>query len=274
MYSITALPNEMLCEIAASVGNAQGLSALERTCKHLYAVAHPYLRAQSIKPCSGRPVVVDAAYNGDVSKLRFLLKNFDKKDLELDQLWPSPPPGHMYPTGRTPLFIALDQGHLEFAKILLEEGADPNIANDVDVAKSQLVNRRPTPLFGVLPLQLAIAKKDAGLMELLMKYGAKRETYCIDLKRRFRFPIHLLMVVICEDLEGLLEVFLRRPTLKVRLVNRFQKFVEDFKIPEQRPLIVERIFPHAPHRIEEMISFFEPLLYKLRKELVAMGKLR
>lgn len=121
--------------------NEQGISPLQFAayCRNKQAIA-------IIKPYLDRIDIYEASSLGDMENVLHLLE----KDLSLINAFSI--------DGFTPLGLASFFGHLELVKILIEKGADPNLASKNE--------------FKVTPLHSACAISNYGIAELLIENGA------------------------------------------------------------------------------------------------------
>lgn len=91
--------------------------------------------------------------------------------------------------GRTALVIlAAHWGSVEAAKILVENGADPNIADN----------------FGILPLSLAAIRKDADLVDYLLSIGAD-----INPQEKNKWAVPPLLAAVVRGNDKVLDILLK-----------------------------------------------------------------
>lgn len=150
--SLLGLPNELLQKIADLLPSEKNINALARTNKHLYNRLNDYLYLRNLK--QGSWALYWAAQECVSQTAQRML------ELGADANAPYINSGEI----RTLLSIAIDTGQFELARVLLENGADPNGRD----------SSGETPLFA------AARNGDAFAVNLLLEYGADREVYDYD----------------------------------------------------------------------------------------------
>jgi len=118
----------------------------------------------------------DAAYDGDVERVRKLLKEGKNPNIKDEY-------------GNTPLHIAASKGRVDVARLLLKHGADPNVQNEygwtplhgaasegyVEVVKLLLehgANPNAGSIHGDTPLHIAAYWGHVAVVKLLLEHGA------------------------------------------------------------------------------------------------------
>ena len=107
--------------------------------------------------------------------------------------------------GETPLYQAVEMEKIDHIKILLKNGADPNITNED----------------GLSPLHTAVNKQNITIVKLLLKYGANPN---IKSKLYQQTPLHLAIKNNADPIFLLLLVQFNGSLLKEDKIN--QKPVE------------------------------------------------
>jgi ankyrin repeat protein len=133
--------------LATSPGPAATFErAPRRGARVAWLLAATLLVAATANAAPGSSGLAEAARRGDVAAVRTLLKADTAKDDLAAQT----------ADNMTPLLYAAQSNDLAMARLLLDAGADPNLAN----------------LYGVTPLWLAATNASAPFVELLLKHGA------------------------------------------------------------------------------------------------------
>jgi hypothetical protein len=154
----------------------------------------------------------DAAFNGDVERVRKLLEKGENPNAKDKYGW-------------TPLHIAASKGHVHVARLLLKHGANPNIQNEygwtplhiaafwghVDVARLLLehgANPNARDKGGWTPLHDAASKGHVHVVKLLLEYGADPTIKNRDGKT----PLDLAREGGRREVVSLIEEWLRPPS--------------------------------------------------------------
>ncbi len=153
----------------------------------------------------------DAAFNGDVERVRKLLEKGENPNTKDKYGW-------------TPLHIAASKGHVNVARLLLKHGANPNVQNEygwtplhiaafwghVDVTRLLLehgANPNARDKGGWTPLHDAASKGHVHVVKLLLEYGADPTIKNRDGKT----PLDLAREEGRREVVSLIEKWLRPP---------------------------------------------------------------
>ncbi|KLJ11012.1 hypothetical protein EMPG_13701 [Blastomyces silverae] len=172
--SFAILPLEIVLEIASHLKSECDINSLAQTDRRLYMILNPYLLKYHITQNRGRAALLWAAQTGDEALAKLLLSYNDTENCRVDpnctddMYWLTPrtiaaikghtnivkllhgTPGTAFVeftiTGRTPLSFAVENGHVEIVKFLID--------NDELSAAKDWVRWRPLLLWATTPRPL------------------------------------------------------------------------------------------------------------------------